>query len=394
MFENLKPQPADSILSLMKAFRDDPRTEKLDLGVGVYRDADGRTPVMRAVKAAERRLWEEQDTKSYTALGGDPAFAAAMGDLILGEGLATDRRSAIATPGGTGAVRQAIEFIRTARPEARIWVPDPTWPNHLSILAATGRDVAHYRYFDAETGGVDDAGMIADLSAVAKGDVVLLHACCHNPTGADPDAETWKRIAETLGERGAVPLLDIAYQGFGDGLDTDAAGVRLLVQTLPELLICASCSKNFGLYRERVGLLLTIARDADTARMAQATLEHLNRQAYSFPPDHGARLVTIILGDPALRADWQDELESMRTRMLDLRRQLAAELRRETNSERFDAVADHRGMFTRLRLSEDEIATLRERHGVYMVGDGRINIAGLDTRTVPILARAIASLGD
>ncbi|WOI57629.1 amino acid aminotransferase [Palleronia sp. LCG004] len=393
MLSHLKEQPADKILMLMQAFREDPREDKIDLGVGVFRDAEGRTPIMAAVKEAEQRLWRAETTKSYTGLAGDPDYARALGDLILGDAVAPDRRAAIATPGGTGAVRQALELMRMAAPDARIWVSDPTWPNHLSIINHLSLGMQAYRYFDNATGHVDLDGMCADLAGMAQGDLVLLHGCCHNPTGANLTLGQWDKIADLIERTGAIPFIDIAYQGFGDGLDADAAGLRRLAARLPQMLIAASCSKNFGIYRERAGLLIAIAPDGDAAKRAQGTLSHLNRQNYSFPPDHGARLVTMVLTDDTLRADWQDELETMRQGMLSLRRQLADELRQRSNSDRFDFIADHRGMFSRLGATPDQVEAMRRDHGIYMVGDSRINIAGLNARTVPILAAAMIDAG-
>ncbi|MGX9854012.1 amino acid aminotransferase [Limimaricola variabilis] len=393
MFENLTDQPADKILALMSAYKADPRDEKIDLGVGVYKDASGRTPIMRAVKAAEARLLQTEETKSYTALAGDPAFADAMIDLVLADTLPRDRVAAVATPGGTGAVRQAFEMIGMASPEATIWVSDPTWPNHLSILKHLDAKTRNYRYFDAETRGLDMAGMMADLSEAKPGDVVLLHGCCHNPTGANPSPEQWDEIVATLKARHLVPMIDLAYQGFGDGLDADASATRLIAGALDEVIIAASCSKNFGIYRERTGILIAIGRDVPQTRTLQGTLSYLNRQNYSFPPDHGARIVSTILGDAELRADWQAELEEVRTGMLRLREALASELRQLSNSDRFDFLAQHRGMFSRLGASPEQVARLRDDHGIYMVGDSRMNIAGLNDRTIPILARAIIDTG-
>ncbi len=391
MLETLKPQPQDKILQLIALYRDDPRADKIDLGVGVYKDATGLTPVMRAVKAAERQLWEVETTKTYTGLAGEPAFAAAMVSMILGEGY-TDRTAAIATPGGTGAIRQALELIKMSAPGAKVWLSNPTWPNHPSIISYLGMQAAEYRYFDAVTCGIDFDGLIEDLGRAAPGDVVLLHGCCHNPTGANLDMGQWARVVEVLQARGAVPFVDLAYQGFGDGLEEDAAATRLIAAGFPEVLIAASCSKNFGIYRERTGILIALTAP-DRNAVVQGNLAFLNRQNYSFPPDHGARLVTMILADDALRADWKAELEEVRLNMLTLRQSLADELRRATNSDRYDFVAHHRGMFSRLGLTEAQVMELRETHGIYMVGDSRINIAGLNARTVPILAAAIAAVG-
>lgn len=393
MFENLNAQPADKILALMADYREDPRATKVDLGVGVYKDATGHTPVMRAVKAAEARLVREQDTKAYTGLAGDPAFSDAMIDLVLSGAVPRERVAAVATPGGTGAIRQGLELIRLASPEATVWLSNPTWPNHPSIVKYLKMPMAEYRYFDESTRGVDFEGMLADLAQVKAGDVVLLHGCCHNPTGANLTAEELEQVITVLQERKAVPFVDIAYQGFGDGLDADGAATRAIAAAFDNVLIAASCSKNFGVYRERTGILMAVARDTDERALAQQNLAFLNRQNYSFPPDHGARVVTMILTDPELRADWEAELEEVRLGMLDLRKQLADELRRLSNSDRFDFLAEHRGMFSRLGATPDKVETLRAEHGIYMVGDSRMNIAGLNAQTIPLLARAIIDAG-
>ena len=321
MLEALTPQPQDKILVLMAQFREDPRSTKVDLGVGVYKDATGLTPVMRAVKTAEKQLWEREVTKTYTGLAGEPAFHAAMTNLILGPGFA-DRAAVAATPGGTGALHQALELIKMASPKTTVWVSDPTWPNHTSIIRYLGLNIAEYRYFDAASGGIDAAGMLADLAKVAKGDVVLLHGCCHNPTGANPSPELWAKVADVLSLRGAIPFVDLAYQGFGDGLEADALATRLIAARFPEVLIAASCSKNFGIYRERTGVLIALSEPSRKA-VVQANLAYLNRQNVSFPPDHGARLVTLSVEDPALGAEWQAELDEVRLNMLPLRQELA-----------------------------------------------------------------------
>ncbi len=393
MFEKLQPQQADKIMALMKMYREDDRPGKIDLGVGVYRNAQGQTPVMRAVKAAEKRLWEAQTTKVYTALAGDPAFCNALSGLVLGDAVAREQLAMTAQPGGTGAIHQAMELIRMARPDATVWISNPTWPNHPSIIRHVGLAMAEYRYFDEATRGLDFAGMIEDLGKVQAGDVVLLHGCCHNPTGANPTGQEWDEIIAVLQKRGAVPLIDIAYQGFGDGLEEDAAATRKIAAALPETIIAASCSKNFGIYRERTGLLMAVSESAKAAGVTQQNLTHLNRQNFSFPPDHGARLVTMILEDEALRADWEAELEEVRLGMLGLREKLAAELRRTTGSDRYGFLAQHRGMFSRIGAPADKVEELRLKHGIYMVGDSRMNIAGLNQETVTVLAEAIADVG-
>ncbi|MFY2823326.1 aromatic amino acid transaminase [Ruegeria sp. MALMAid1280] len=393
MFENLKPQPADKILALMQMYREDPRDQKIDLGVGVYKNAEGVTPVMRAVKAAEKRILEEQESKAYTGLAGDPAYADAMIGLILGNAVPRGNIAAVATPGGTGACRQAFEMIRMANPSARVFVSNPTWPNHLSILSYLGMETVQYRYFDGETRGVDFDGMVEDLKTAKAGDVVLLHGCCHNPTGANLNMVQWQEVVNIINELGLVAMIDIAYQGFGDGLEEDAQAVRLVASSVKRCLIAASCSKNFGVYRERTGLLMAISDDAAQTALNQSTLAFLNRQNYSFPPDHGARVVTTILNDDELRADWKAELEEIRLSMLGLRQQLADELQRLTGSDRFGFIAQHRGMFSRLGAAPELVEKLRADHGIYMVGDSRLNIAGLNATTVPILAKAIVDVG-
>ena len=393
MFETLKAQPADKILALMQMFKEDPRADKIDLGVGVYKDATGLTPVMHAIKDAEKLLWEQETTKTYVALAGDPAFSDAMIKLVLSDAVSRSHVAAVATPGGTGAVRQAFELVKMANPDVRVFVSDPTWPNHLSILKHLDIPVVSYRYFDAETRGVDFDGMMTDLAGAKAGDVILLHGCCHNPTGANLNITQWGEVIALLQSSGATPMIDIAYQGFGDGLDEDAEATRLVASSVPETIIAASCSKNFGIYRERTGLLMIVSQDVGAHTMNQGTLAYLNRQNFSFPPDHGARLVTMVLNDPKLRTDWVKELEDVRLSMLGLRQSLADELQRLSGSDRFGFLAQHRGMFSRLGTSPEKVELLRERHGIYMVGDSRLNIAGLNAKTIPILAAAIIDCG-
>ena len=390
MFETLKKQPPDGILQIMQLYREDPRETKIDLGVGVYKDETGNTPIMRAVKAAEERLWHAQTTKSYVGLTGDAEFNDAMVALVLGDAIDTGRVAAAATPGGTGAVRQAFELARAAKADVRVFVSNPTWPNHVSMLAYLGIETVPYRYFDDETRGVDFDGMMADLQNAQAGDVVLLHGCCHNPTGANLSDYQWDAVIALLQKTGATPMIDIAYQGFGDGLDADAAATRKLVAAVPEAMIAASCSKNFGIYRERTGVLIVTGADKG---LNQSTLAFLNRQNFSFPPDHGARLVSMILNDAGLRQDWEAELEAVRTSMLGLRSQLATELQRLSGSDRFAFLGQHRGMFSRLGASQDLVQKLRSEYGIYMTNDSRMNIAGLNAKTVPVLSQAIVDAG-
>ena len=393
MFETLKQQPADKILALVQKFKDDPTPHKIDLGVGVYKNAQGVTPVMRAVKTAEHQLWQQETTKSYVGLTGDPAFSDAVIDMVLGDAVPRGTVAAAATPGGTGAVRQAFELAKLANSDVRVFVSNPTWPNHISILAYLGIEMVPFRYFDAATCGLDFEGMMSDLAEAKAGDVVLLHGCCHNPTGANPNSSQWQAVVDLLAKTGATPMIDIAYQGFGDGLQEDAAATRLITSSLPETIIAASCSKNFGIYRERTGLLMAVSQDASKHLVTQGTLAYLNRQNFSFPPDHGARLVTMVLTDPDLCEDWKVELEQVRLAMLDLRQQLASELQARAGSDRFSFLAQHRGMFSRLGTTPEMVERLRVEHAIYMVGDSRMNIAGLNVQTVPILAQAIIDVG-
>lgn len=393
MLDKLETRPPDKIIKLIQEFKNDPRDRKLDLGVGVYRDARGITPIMRAVKAAERTLWETETTKAYTGMAGDPGYLNAMTDLVLAGTVPRERLAAVHTPGGTGAVRQALELVKSVSPEAAIWISSPSWPNHLSMARHLGFPAEEYRYFDAETRGVDFEGMLSDLRKAEPGDAIVLHGCCHNPTGANLDIRQWRTVAEVVMEQNAVPLVDLAYQGFGEGLDEDAAGVRLLAELCPELLIASSCSKNFGIYRERTGVLIASASDAGTRDVTQANLAHLNRQNFSFPPDHGARLVSMVLGDEALRSDWMAELAEIRSSVGGLRAQLVKELRDRSGSDRFAFIGTHSGMFSLLGATPDQVAFMRAEKGIYMVGDSRVNIAGLNEASVPVLAEAMLEAG-
>ncbi len=392
MLENLKQQAPDKIIEMIGLFAADTRANKLDLGVGVYKDASGKTPVMRAVKAAEARLLAEQESKSYVGLLGDLSFVDVIRALVLGDAVAPERICGAQEPGGTGAIRQLFELIKAANAGATVWISNPSWPNHEAILKYLGINVGKYRYFDETTCGVDFTGMKADLEAAVKGDVLLLHGCCHNPTGTNITEAEWAELTDIALAKGLLPMIDIAYQGFGDGLEADTKGLRIMAARVPEMLVAASCSKNFGLYRDRVGAALIISKDAAGTALSKANLAGLNRLNFSFPPDHGAKVVSIIMNDAELRADWAAEVEAIRLEMLDLRQGLADALRRETNSDRFDFVAQHRGMFSRLGLSAEQVMLLRNDHAIYMVGDSRINIAGLPRAGLENLAKAIASV--
>ena len=393
MLEKFQPVPPDPILGLGQLFAADERDSKIDLGVGVFKDAGGNTPVMAAVKQAETLLHGMQTTKTYKGLGGDEGFRDAMRRMVLGDSVAADRVATIQTPGGTGAIRQLYEAIKKINGEATLWLSDPTWPSHVGIAKHMGMKIRHYRYFDSASSNVDFAAMMEDLSEIGAQDVLMLHGCCHNPTGANLDADQWAALTDLVLEKGAIPFIDIAYQGFGDGLDEDAANLRSMAARVPEMLVAASCSKNFGLYRDRVGCAMAICDSADKHAVVTRNLAVLNRLNYSFAPDHGAAVVGIILEDSDLRAMWETELAEMRETMLTIRRDLADELRRQCNTDRFDFIAHHRGMFSRLGLGKDEVEALREEHAMYVVGDSRINIAGLSGgRHVPFAAAVAAVL--
>lgn len=394
MFETLKPAPTDKILALIGLYRADPRPNKVDLGVGVYKDSAGKTVVMRAVREAEKRLLQSQDTKTYLGLAGDTAFNAAMIDLVFGKAADTGRIRAVQAPGGSGALRLVAELLQRLRPGATVWMSDPTWPNHQQVMRAAGLTTRDYPYFDAATGAVRFDAMMETLETAAAGDVVLLHGCCHNPTGANLDAAQWAAVTDRMLRKGLLPFIDIAYQGFGEGLETDAEGLRHVAGKVPELVVAASCSKNFAVYRDRVGAAMVMAKDGPLADIAVGQMLSAARTLYSMPPDHGAAAVRIVLEDPALRADWEAELEEMRLRMLRLRKEFADALRRNSNSDRFDFVAEHRGMFSRLGLTEAQVQRLRDEHAVYMVGDSRINVAGLPEGKLDDLAKAIVAVLD
>ena len=393
IFKNLQQQPPDKILALITAFKEDPRDQKLDLGVGVYKDPTGITPIMRSIKLAEKKWWEIESSKSYVGLVGDPAFSDAIISLVLGNSIPRNLIASAATPGGTGAVRQGFELFKIANPGVRVFVSDPTWPNHISILQYLNIPFETYRYFDNETRGVDFDSMVSDLSRAKAGDVILLHGCCHNPTGANLDKQQWKIIIDLLNKNGATPMIDLAYQGFGDGLEEDAYATRLIAESVPETVIASSCSKNFGIYRERAGLLMLISQDSSKRNINQSMLAYLNRQNYSFPPDHGSRLVSIVLNDKDLRFDWMSELEDIRNSLLNLRVQLSDELQKISGSNRFSFIASHRGMFSRLGATPSQVEKMRKEFGIYMVSDSRFNVAGLNNETVPALAKAIIETG-
>ena len=390
MFEHLQPQPKDMILSAMMAYRADKRAHKVDLSVGVYKDASGQTPIISAVKRAEQEMVAQQTSKSYVALNGNAGYNQVMRQLVLGGVVSDTRLASTLTPGDSGAVFLSFEILKALNPDAVVFVPDPSWGPHHTMAQHLGIKTKSYRYYDATTGQVDIAGMLAALAEAKSGDMVILHGCCHNPSGADLTIEDWRSVTTLIQKNGLLALVDIAYQGFAHGLDADAAGLRHLASQVPELLITASCSKNFGLYRERTGILIGLTNTSDQAQTLSEMMAFLNRQHFSFPPEHGAEIVTHLLNTPALRADWQAELESMRLRLNALRQSFADALRQATNSDRFDFIARQYGMFSLLGLSPDQMNALMNEDAIYAVGSSRINIAGLSEATIPAVAEAIA----
>jgi len=394
VFSQLESQPADALLAVMAAFAADPSSEKLDLGVGVYRDESGVTPVMRAVREAEAELLTAQKTKAYVGPAGNRPFADFIETLTLGDHPArrAGRVVTLQTPGGCGALRLAADLINRAARGTRIAMSDPTWANHVPLLSGAGLVVDTYPYYDAQTGSVSFEPMLETLKRLPAGAVVLLHGACHNPTGADLSLDQWQVLAGLLGTRGLVPLIDIAYQGLGEGLDQDAAGLRLLAQQLPELLIAVSCSKNFGLYRERVGAIIAIGESPSQASILMSHLQALARRMYSMSPDHGAAIVAAIGASSRLSAEWRVELDIMRERVARIRHAVTQALNRELQSERFDFIAAQRGMFSVLGLDSQAVSRLRSEHHVYLANDSRMNLAGLPESAVGHFAGALAKV--
>lgn len=389
MFETLPPAKPDPILTIMAAFREDKRADKIDLSVGVYKDEAGGTPIVSALREAELRLHAQQQTKTYLGPLGDVGFNDLMRDLVFGPQADKARIRTAQTPGGCGALRLLADLVAAARPDATVHIPDPTWVNHEPLLASSGLKLKSYAYFDRAGGGVRFEDMIRDLAAAKRGDVVLLHGCCHNPTGADLDMAQWRKLGTLMLDRGLFPMIDLAYQGLGFGLEKDAEPVRHLASIMPELAVAASCSKNFAVYRDRVGAAFILAASASAADLAGAKLATIGRGMWSMPPDHGAAAVKIVLDDAGLRANWRAELDGMRERIQMLRANLESELGRLTNAD-FSFVTRQTGMFSCLPLSEGQAQRLRDDRGVYLLPDGRINIAGLNAHNTAPFAKAFA----
>ena len=395
MFEHLKPLPDDPILGLIRLYREDPSPDKVDLGAGVYQNEAGETPILRAVKESERRLWESQRTKVYEGLAGNLAFDEAMTRLLFGAGhpaLEAGRIATLQTTGGSGGLHIAAGVLRRARRESSVWMSTPTWPNHQPLLSSVGLSLKEYPYYDLDTHTIDFDAMLGALDRAPAGDIVLLHGCCHNPTGADLSRAQWDQVIDLIGSKRLLPFIDVAYQGFAEGVDEDAYGVRACAERLPESLVVASCSKNFGFYRDRVGVVSIVGDSERTTQTGASHLANVTRRVYSMPPSHGGEVVQGILNDDALRAAWLDELAMMRNRMNGLRSKLADALRARTGSGRFDFVAGERGMFSLLGLSREQIMRLREEYHVYMVGSSRANVAGVSDANLDYLSDAIAAV--
>lgn len=391
MFDHLTTAPADPILGLAQTFRNDPRSNKIDLTVGVYKDESGATPILKSVKEAEKRLLEEETTKGYLGIEGLVEFNKVVAELALQNAIPMDRTATVQTPGGTGACRVAADFVGRHFPGTRIWLSNPTWVNHQSIFEAAGLKTLVHPYLAADKVSLDVEAMLDALKKDAKpGDLICLHACCHNPTGIDPDANAWKQIAEVTASVGILPLVDFAYQGFGDGLVEDTIGVRSLLEKHEELLVCSSLSKNFGLYSERVGAMTLVAKSAAAATAAMSQLKLAVRCNYSNPPRHGASVVAKILGDAALRQQWEGEVNGMRQRIHTMREKFVAGIHKLTSKRDFTFLLKQKGMFSYSGLSPMQVDWLKQNKAIYIVGSGRINVAGMTEKNLPILCEAIA----
>lgn len=394
MFESLEALSPDPILGLMAAFRDDPRAQKIDLGVGVYRDEQGHTPILDCVSEAEQRLFKSETTKTYIGPPGTPEFNLAVCGLMFGRDHAVlkDKRVAgVQTPGGCGALRVAAELVKRARSDATVWVSDPTWANHVPLLGSAGIKIKTYPYYDKARHGLDADAMLGALRQIPAGDLVLLHGCCHNPSGVDLKPEHWHAVADVVNSRGLLPFIDLAYQGLGDGLDEDAIGVRIMASACPEVMVASSYSKNFGLYRERVGALEVVTRTAANAGIVQSQLGSVVRSIYSMPPSHGAALVEIILNDEALNSAWVAELTAMRERINGLRDVLARRLGEATGQD-FGFIREQRGMFSFLGISPEQVTRLKTECGIYMVDSSRINVAGINNANLEYFLASCAKV--
>ena len=389
MFNSIETLPDDPILRLSQLCRKDARSRKIDVGVGIFQDASGNTPIMRAVKAAEKILWETQTTKKYQPLSGNPEFNEAIAKLVLGDALSRERIRVNQSTGGTGALRVIGEVIAALQPDGTLWIPDPTWGNHMAVFGAAAGQIKRYDYLDPTRCDVAREKVFACFERLGEKDSVLLHGCCHNPSGADFTRKDWHRIADLANARGFTPIIDFAYLGLGEGIDEDAYGVRLIASQVAQALIAVSCSKNFGLYRDRVGAIISLGRDGEEARALQSHLDRQTRKLISMSPDHGAAVVALILEDAALKAQWQSELGEMAD-FIRSRREKLQDALGDDSSHDWSFVTRHHGMFTLLPLGRERVARLREDDAIYIVGSGRINLAGLrDDEMIAHFAAAV-----
>ena len=395
MFESISAAPADPILGLADLFRADDRPNKINLGIGVYKDETGKTPVLTSVKKAEQYLLENETTKNYLSIDGLADFARCTQELLFGKEsalIAAGRACTAQTPGGTGALRVAADFLANQTSVKRVWVSNPSWPNHKNVFNAAGLEVCDYQYYDAEKHSLDFDGMIASLQEAKAGDVVLFHGCCHNPTGVDPSAEQWKQLAQLSQEKGWLPLFDFAYQGFARGLDEDAEGLRIFAASHQELIVASSYSKNFGLYNERVGALTLVAANSDVAKTSFSQVKYTIRSNYSNPPSHGAAVVATILGNDALRTIWVQELTDMRQRIQRMRQLFVNTLAEKGAEQDFSFIIKQNGMFSFSGLTKDQVVRLRDEFGVYAVNSGRVNVAGMTPDNMSALCEAIVAV--
>ncbi|MEN8199310.1 MAG: amino acid aminotransferase [Thermodesulfobacteriota bacterium] len=393
MWKNIQPAPPDSILGLTEAFKKDQNPQKVNLGVGVYKDEEGNTPVLRCVKAAEKELLETQGSKSYLPISGDPSYAAAVQSMILGEDsevIASGRAATVHAPGGTGALRVGGDLLKKFNTGATLWVSSPTWANHNGIFGAAGFEISQYAYYDKVSKGLDFEAMMVDLGKVPSGDVVLLHACCHNPSGVDLNNEQWTQLASLAAEKGWIPFLDFAYQGFGDGVEEDRFAVEQFAATGIDVYVASSFSKNFGLYNERTGAITVITPSAEEAAVAMSHLKTVVRTNYSNPPAHGGLVAALILNSPELRAMWLEELGGMRERIKNMRSALVQGLASNGVEGDFSFIERQRGMFSFSGWSDEVVGRLRENDNIYIVGGGRINLAGLTTANMEYVCSAVA----
>lgn len=394
MFSRLQPVATDPILGLMAAYKEDPNPLKVDLGVGVYKDEAGHTAVLQCVKKAEALRLAKEDSKTYIGMAGDLSFNSHIEKLAFGahKVLLENRVTTAHTPGGTGALRVAAEFIKKANPDATVWVTSPTWANHISLFQAAGLKVKEYSYYDYDTKGLKEEAMFADLAQIPAGDVVLVHACCHNPSGMDLNFAQWQKFAQIAKERGFTPLVDMAYQGFGLGLDEDTQGLRHLANEVDELIVCSSCSKNFGLYRERIGAVSIIVSENKLLETARTNLLAVVRSIYSMPPAHGAIIVSHILDSQELTELWHVELAEMRNRINNYRQLIIDKLKEQGVAQDFSFITRQHGMFSFLGINKEQIERLRNEYSIYMVGSSRVSIAGLNHRNIDYFAKAMAEV--